>query len=182
MFKLLPHKKRNPAAFEIVKGELGFSPAKLLRLKDESELSDEGVKVWLRALPGLVCPFTKIRAEREAMKADFKAVLLPQATPDGMAVHLPRLIELLKVAYPSMSDQEVLLGVNMDATTMGSSPLTSASVRFLNDALRDHEKVNSRRHEFDFALYEGKDEKIALILNVFRTGEDGNCSPLIASL
>jgi len=174
LFQALEAKKRDEAAFSLVKEKLNLGPAEMLQLKDESQVSDEGIKLWIDRLPGLTCNFSQLVTLRKELKEQYQASLLPVKTEDGMAIHLPRLIELLKVAYPSMEGIQEILGVNMDATVMGGADLTSGSMRFLNDEFKKAVgQVNSRLHEWFFALYDGKDDKHNLEVNIFRNEEEG---------
>jgi len=174
LFSRLPDDKKDGKAFEIVRKKLNLDAKKLLQLKDETQVSDEGIKVWIQNLPELTCNFNEMLRWREELKKKYQASLLPKDTPDGRAVDFSRLVEMLKVAYPSMENTEELLGINMDATVMGGMDLTSGSLRFLNDEFKkENPEVNSRTHEWFFALYEGKDEKLSLEQNIFRNDTPG---------
>jgi len=174
IFHRMTADRRTELAFEIVKKEIDLEPAKLLQLKDQSQVSEEGIKLWINHLPGLTCSFTEMKKWKEELKTLYEASLIPRNTPDGRAINFKRLVEFLKIAYPWMANVQEILGVNVDATVLGGEDLTSGSLRFLNDQFRvEVDKANSRKHEWFFALYEGKDERLSISQNVFLNDQEG---------
>lgn len=161
-------------AFQIVKEELKLDAENLLELKDQTNLTDEAIGVWIKKLDGLTCKSAELDKLMGKQKELFMAALKPTETPDGYAINFPNLLYLLQPAYPCLLGEEMILGINMDATEMGGEKTTAASVRALNEVL-DFQgvEVNSSRNEYFFVLYHGEDDAVYLRENVFRNEDDG---------
>lgn len=157
-----------------MKLRLGMTPEKVQRLKDQTNLSNQGISKWIDALDGLLCSKSALEAFFRMRKEDFEKALVPTETPDGYIIQLDRLLYLMEAAYSMVLGDTLIKGINMDATVLANRSITSASVRLLNDSLEwNGIRVNSSANEYSFALFYGKDDKIYLAENVFRNGQPG---------
>jgi len=161
---------------------LALTPQEMLQLKDECHLSEEGIKFVMEKFSGLTCTMPELKALIEVERKTFHAALQPLETPDGYTINLTRLCELLRLAYPAIKEDPLVLGVNMDATEMGGEKTTAASLRLLNNILRQQGVLsNSSKNQWAFSLHYGGDGKEFLAENVFRNGEEGEKEQFLAT-
>jgi len=158
-----------------VKENLGLDARELLKLKDQTNLSNVGISRWMAVLDGLVCTRNELDHYYKEQKALFLQALVPTPTPDGYVIHLQRLRFLMEAAYPWVLGKEALnVGVNMDATEMAKRKTTAASLRFLDQSLEENGlRVNSCSNEYFFSLFYGSDDRYYLSENVFRNNLPG---------
>lgn len=168
---------------EIVKKHLDLSPAALLQLKDETFVTDRGLKRWLQVLEGLTSTFNEVLKERKKLNKECEEVLRPTKTPNGMAVDLNVMRDLLKLAYPAtLGAPQDSWGINVDSTELAEKQVTAASIRPLHNELAlEGISTNSADHTYTFSLYFGPDTREFLQENVLRQDVDGTFPAILSA-
>jgi len=161
----------NTVGSEFLKNLLNLNPARLLRIKDETYTTDDAIKIWISSLPGLTCTFPELKEhEKGVNEMNFHAFGI-QETSDGYTVDFFAFDEALQLTYPQ-SHGKILRGVNIDGTEMGGRNTTAASVRVLNDEVKEKiQKTNSAKETWFFSLYYGNDARDEMEDNVFINSE-----------
>ena len=131
---------------------MNLNPENLLRLKDETMLTDDAVKVWIDKLSGMTCGFGELKDHEKAVNEANDRAFGLHRTPDGYAVNFEWLDKLIQLANPWIQGP-VWRGVNIDGTEMGGRKTTAASLRLLNDEIKEKiKKVNSAKETWFFAI------------------------------
>lgn len=148
-----------PLSKEIVRESLNLDDLKFLQLKDESFLPDEGLKRWIATFPDLTPKFTEITALRNNFKEEFRLVLKPKKTVNGVVIDLTTLTHLLQFAYPqTLGPGTLRYGINADSTELGGWQTTAGCIRLMDNRLAAKGiPTNSGKHSWCFSLHKGSD-------------------------
>jgi len=96
LLRSLPKEMVLPKCREIIKEDLSLTPSQLLQVKDETHMTDKSLKRWTDLFHGLTCPYNEVIKERERMNQEFREVMRPTRTPNGVAIDLGVLDNLLQ--------------------------------------------------------------------------------------
>jgi len=157
--------------------ELFLDARQLLDLKDESGLTDDGLRVWRKKFGQFFASESDLVRHLRNQFSLFQNILQPYSTQTGYAVNVHRLYQLIKYTTPEifLYEEQNIIGINFDATKTGGQPLTSGTIRLLNPSLLYHQyKMCSPNEEWKFALYFGKDSSRELKSNIFYNESNGS--------
>lgn len=172
----LPRKWVLPQVRELIKADLALTPARLLQVKDETFMTDKSLKRWTDLLTGLTCTYNEVIKERAKVNEEFKKVMKPTTTPNGVAINLDTLDKLLPFVYPQvMTAEKIIRGVNIDSTELGGRQTTAGCTRILNNEVIGT-VTNSAKDSWCFSLHYGPDTREHLQENIIRTGKSGKQS------
>jgi len=173
LLRSLPKEMVLPKCREIIKEDLSLTPSQLLQVKDETHMTDKSLKRWTDLFHGLTCPYNEVIKERERMNQEFREVMRPTRTPNGVAIDLSVLVNLLQFVYPQVLQADCpLMGINVDGTDLGGRQTTAGCVRLLNNELIGT-VTNSAKDSWCFSLHHGPDTREYLLENIMRTEKPG---------